>query len=159
MASGVLNVLSDFSILILPTQRVWRLQISNEKKRYITGVFSLGLLACVASILRLICSICLLDEIMGTAAFQLLEDRAGLSRYGIASRAILSYPILFGTYKMLIRRHLSIAELSLGIIVSCLPILPRFFKQAFIGKLSPTFKLRPLLFSKNSDTGMLWSTA
>ena len=43
-ASGVFNVISDFTILVLPLPSVWRLQMSIRKKLSTTAVFAVGIL-------------------------------------------------------------------------------------------------------------------
>lgn len=54
VTSGIVNLVSDFSILILPFPIIWRLQMPWEKKFWIMVVFGLGFLACITSVLRLI---------------------------------------------------------------------------------------------------------
>ena len=44
MASALLNVLSDFAILVLPISSVWSLQMPKEKKLGVIAVFATGLL-------------------------------------------------------------------------------------------------------------------
>lgn len=51
-ASGVFNVITDFAILILPMSSIWKLQMSLRNKILITGVFAIGFLACLMSIMR-----------------------------------------------------------------------------------------------------------
>lgn len=50
--NGVANLLIDFSILVLPMMMVWRLKLDVRSKITLSGVFLLGTLACVASIVR-----------------------------------------------------------------------------------------------------------
>ncbi|KAF6227534.1 hypothetical protein HO173_012173 [Letharia columbiana] len=50
--NGVANLLIDFSILVLPMMMVWRLNLDTRSKITLSGVFLLGTLACVASIVR-----------------------------------------------------------------------------------------------------------
>ncbi|KAH8667557.1 hypothetical protein BGZ60DRAFT_377124 [Tricladium varicosporioides] len=54
VASGAVNVVSDFVLLVLPIYSVWCLKISTRQKVAISGVFATGLLVCVASIGRMI---------------------------------------------------------------------------------------------------------
>lgn len=44
MATGVFNVISDFSILILPMLPIWRLQMPLKRKIMMIGVFATGIL-------------------------------------------------------------------------------------------------------------------
>ena len=102
-SSGVLNVISDFSIFILPMHLIWRLQMSWTKKWRIFAVFTVGLFGCVAAIMRLIYSIQLISfSDVTDPNQQLVTDKKGLWGF---------------------------AEISLGIIAGCMPVLPRFFKQ------------------------------
>lgn len=78
VASGIMNVISDFSILILPLPIIWRLQMSWDKKSRVFAVFGVGLFACIASILRLVYSLELTHVPPNTPAYQLDVDRIGL---------------------------------------------------------------------------------
>ena len=44
IAVGVWNVISDFSILILPMVAIWNLQMQNARKIGVAAVFATGLL-------------------------------------------------------------------------------------------------------------------
>ena len=81
VASGILNVLSDFSILILPIPVVWHLHMAGRKKIAVVGVFSVGLFACTASILRLVYSIELLSIPAGSVEALITIDTIGVWRY------------------------------------------------------------------------------
>ena len=81
--SGALNAFSDFSILILPIPVIWRLQMPWAKKSRVIAVFAVGLLACIASIVRLIYSSELKGVSRNTAIYQLGIDRIGLWAYVI----------------------------------------------------------------------------
>ncbi|MCJ1396234.1 hypothetical protein MMC18_009123 [Xylographa bjoerkii] len=122
VASGSLNVLSDFSILILPLPTIWRLQMSKKNKLAVTAVFAIGFFASVTSILRLVYSIDLLRLAADTAASQTDIDTTGLW---------------------------SIAEIAVGIIVGCLPVLPRFFRH-FVPKRSPPLSDSETLLNSSS---------
>ena len=43
-ASGIFNVISDFTILIIPLPSVWKLNMSLRRKMLTTGVFACGFL-------------------------------------------------------------------------------------------------------------------
>ena len=83
VASAVFNVISDFSILILPLPIVWRLQMSWNKKSRVLAVFGMGLFACIASVLRLVYQLELLHISFNSPTYQLDIDRIGLWAYGI----------------------------------------------------------------------------
>ena len=81
VASGIMNVISDFSILLLPLPLIWRLQMSWYKKSRVFAVFGFGLFACIASILRLVYSIELTHVTPNTLTYQLDVDKIGLWAY------------------------------------------------------------------------------
>ena len=120
----------------------------RKKKIHVTGVFSLGLLACITSIIRLIYSIELLRFIPTTVAFQLPEDKIGLLRYFFWSPLILSSKC---SDPSLTRIYFSFAEIALGIVVGCSPILPRFFKQLSLGSSLKTASIKLRLLLPHSD--------
>ncbi|KAL8725079.1 MAG: hypothetical protein Q9181_006549 [Wetmoreana brouardii] len=49
---GVTNLLIDFLILSLPLPTIWRLRLPKRGKVSLSGIFLLGLVTCVASIVR-----------------------------------------------------------------------------------------------------------
>ncbi|RDL40437.1 uncharacterized protein BP5553_00416 [Venustampulla echinocandica] len=53
ITGAVVNIISDFSILILPVHSIWKLQMSRSRKYGVTAIFATGLFACVSSIMRL----------------------------------------------------------------------------------------------------------
>ena len=110
VSSGVINVVSDFAILLLPVHKVWRLQMPWQKKWRILAVFAVGLFGCIAAVLRLVYSI-ELTEFSANASpeQQLVTDKKGLWGF---------------------------AEIALGIIAGCMPVLPRFFHQPLFINLS-----------------------
>jgi len=42
IATGIFNVISDFSILVLPMITIWKLQMPQKKKAMIMVVFAVG---------------------------------------------------------------------------------------------------------------------
>ena len=80
-------VISDFSILLLPFPVIWGLQMPWKKKSRIIAVFGVGLLACIASVLRLVYQIELTHVPPNTPVYQLDIDRIGLWAYA------LHYPV------------------------------------------------------------------
>ena len=83
VATSVINIVSDFSILILPLPLIWRLQMSRAKKARVTAVFGVGLSACIASVIRLFYSSELIHILPIDAAYQVNVDRDGLCAYAI----------------------------------------------------------------------------
>ena len=110
VSSGVINVISDFAILLLPLRRIWQLQMRWTKKWRFLAVFAVGFFGCIAAVLRLVYSI-QLTEFSANASpeQQLVTDKKGLWGF---------------------------AEIALGIIAGCMPVLPRFFKQSLFTNLS-----------------------
>ncbi|KAI1384257.1 uncharacterized protein F4822DRAFT_64765 [Hypoxylon trugodes] len=53
ICSGVINLISDVIILILPIKTIWNLQLSKKKKMSISVVFAIGFFCCVAAVVRL----------------------------------------------------------------------------------------------------------
>ena len=112
ISTAAINVVSDFVILVLPFHRIWNLQMHWKRKSKILAVFTIGLLACLSSVVRLVYSV-QLSQVSNTDAAspaqQLATDKDGLWGF---------------------------AEIALGIIAGCTPIIPRFFKQPLFVKLS-----------------------
>ncbi|KAI9675382.1 MAG: hypothetical protein M1817_001286 [Caeruleum heppii] len=52
MIEGIINIFTDFVILLLPMPLVWKLHITKKQKIALVGVFLLGGFTCVASIIR-----------------------------------------------------------------------------------------------------------
>ena len=83
-----------------------------NRKSKILAVFTVGFLACVSSVVRLVYSVQLSqvsDTDAASPAEQLATDKDGLWGF---------------------------AEIALGIIAGCMPIIPRFFKQPIFASLS-----------------------
>ncbi|KAI4221464.1 MAG: hypothetical protein L6R36_006888 [Xanthoria steineri] len=57
LVTGSWNIVSDFSILILPIVPIWKLQMSPRKKLGIYAVFSTGVFACITSVIRLVSNV------------------------------------------------------------------------------------------------------
>ncbi|RAL07950.1 uncharacterized protein BO97DRAFT_462254 [Aspergillus homomorphus CBS 101889] len=53
LAAGILNMLNDFIILIIPFPRIVKLQMSVQKKVAISGIMAVGIFVCIASIVRI----------------------------------------------------------------------------------------------------------
>ncbi|KAF5026367.1 hypothetical protein F66182_1575 [Fusarium sp. NRRL 66182] len=51
--NGVINIVSDFAIIIIPLPVVWKLNLARSQKILLSGVFGLGLFTIAVSILRL----------------------------------------------------------------------------------------------------------
>ncbi|CAD6569435.1 MAG: hypothetical protein ASARMPREDX12_002446 [Alectoria sarmentosa] len=51
--SGIINVITDFILLGLPMPLVWKIKTSRANRWKLSGIFTLGLSACVVSIVRL----------------------------------------------------------------------------------------------------------
>ncbi|KAJ5674916.1 uncharacterized protein N7477_004850, partial [Penicillium maclennaniae] len=51
--AGTLNLITDLMVMALPIPHIWKLQLSLSKKIALCGVFSVGLLVSIISIIRL----------------------------------------------------------------------------------------------------------
>ncbi|KAK0634285.1 hypothetical protein B0T17DRAFT_1739 [Bombardia bombarda] len=54
LVAGITNLVIDSFIVVLPMPMLWRLQIAKRKKIVIAGMFSLGAVICLLSLLRVI---------------------------------------------------------------------------------------------------------
>ena len=52
--TAAINVFSDFSILLLPMISIWQLQMPVRRKGKVSAIFSLGFIACAASVVHLV---------------------------------------------------------------------------------------------------------
>ncbi|KAF2625595.1 hypothetical protein BU25DRAFT_473707 [Macroventuria anomochaeta] len=53
LSQGVFNMASDVVILFLPTLSLWQLNVPLARKMFITLLFATGLVACIASVMRI----------------------------------------------------------------------------------------------------------
>ncbi|KAF8849938.1 hypothetical protein BDZ45DRAFT_697162 [Acephala macrosclerotiorum] len=61
-SASALSVFTDMWTLVLPLPTVWALQIPTRKKMVLTFLFSLGMFACIAGIIRMVYLITLLTS-------------------------------------------------------------------------------------------------
>ncbi|KAF2110496.1 hypothetical protein BDV96DRAFT_528100, partial [Lophiotrema nucula] len=54
IGAGVLNIVSDYIMLVLPMFWIARLQMDNKRKLTAGAIFVIGFLACAASVIRLV---------------------------------------------------------------------------------------------------------
>ncbi|KAI4277218.1 MAG: hypothetical protein LQ337_001932 [Flavoplaca oasis] len=52
--SGSINTFTDFALLAMPIPILWRLRTGKPQKLLLTGIFTVGLIVCVVSIVRLV---------------------------------------------------------------------------------------------------------
>ncbi|KAI0905015.1 hypothetical protein F4823DRAFT_567155 [Ustulina deusta] len=57
ITSAAIHFASDIIILVLPQKIIWSLQMSLKKKLGVSFIFSLGILACLSAVLRLVSTI------------------------------------------------------------------------------------------------------
>ncbi|KAI0521453.1 hypothetical protein F5B22DRAFT_573897 [Xylaria bambusicola] len=57
VTSSAINLLIDISILILPQRIIWKLHMSSRRKLGVAAIFAVGLLGCVAAVVRMVVSI------------------------------------------------------------------------------------------------------
>lgn len=124
MAIGSLNVVSDFVIFILPMPLIWAMNLNANKRLEVMGIFGIASLACIASIVRL-CYIVQLQYVPeGQVKYQLHVIRIGIWRY---VQNLKRKPADCPEIKS--NQIASNAELAIGVIVGCLPSLPKFFRH------------------------------
>ncbi|KNG88687.1 hypothetical protein ANOM_003110 [Aspergillus nomiae NRRL 13137] len=97
--ASLLNAASDLIILILPQTRIWRLQMPLSRKVAVSAVFLFGVIACVSSIVKL------------AFAVSLMQNKENVSYYSW----------LEGVWPQ--------PEIASGIVVACLPVLPKLFNS------------------------------
>ncbi|KAM0077231.1 hypothetical protein ACKRZS_010695 [Fusarium odoratissimum] len=51
--SGIVHIVTDFAIIVMPLPIVWKLQLPRSQKIYLTGIFGLGSLTLAIAILRM----------------------------------------------------------------------------------------------------------
>lgn len=100
IVAAIINVISDFTILILPIASVWGLQMGRRQKLGASAVFAAGIFGCVSSIMRLIITVQNSNEDDLTYAW-------------------------FGEFLW------TSAEITSGIICSCVPALPAFVRHFY----------------------------
>ncbi|KAH8655543.1 hypothetical protein BX600DRAFT_372284, partial [Xylariales sp. PMI_506] len=52
-SSGILSIFEDIAILLLPIRQVWRLNVDRRQRLTLLAIFSIGLFACLTSIIRM----------------------------------------------------------------------------------------------------------
>ncbi|KAF2662147.1 hypothetical protein K491DRAFT_585708, partial [Lophiostoma macrostomum CBS 122681] len=100
IAQGSFNMGSDIVILLLPTKSLWELQVPRGRKIVITLLFATGLVACVASVMR----------IVYTTKIENIYTSADVSHNGL----------FIGLWTE--------AEVALGFVVACSLCLPRLIQ-------------------------------
>ncbi|ORY11130.1 hypothetical protein BCR34DRAFT_333400 [Clohesyomyces aquaticus] len=110
VSSGIFNMVSDVVILLLPTSSLWKLRVPIGKKIAVTSLFGTGLLACGASVMRIVFTIKIAPKL----------SEADVSQNGL----------WIGLW--------SEAEIALGFIVACALTLPKLIK-AKSGQISAAF--------------------
>ncbi|KAL8952410.1 MAG: hypothetical protein Q9222_001687 [Ikaeria aurantiellina] len=61
IVSASTNTITDFAVFLLPLFAIWELQLPWERKLGVSTVFTVGLFACIASIMRLVTSVPLIS--------------------------------------------------------------------------------------------------
>ncbi|PWY90565.1 hypothetical protein BO94DRAFT_30427 [Aspergillus sclerotioniger CBS 115572] len=97
--AGVVNCISDLTIVILPQTRIWRLHVALDRRIAVGTVFLFGVTACVSAVVRVVYTVLLLN----------------------ATNNISYYSYLAGIW--------TLPELACGIIAGCLPSMPKFLRS------------------------------
>ncbi|KAK6533811.1 hypothetical protein TWF694_002740 [Orbilia ellipsospora] len=100
IAGGVLIVVTDVMVLLLPIPIIWKLKLPVRSRLGVIGIFSLGLFACIASINRII----LASEVTGSNDGDVTYTNA-INGSGVWS----------------------LLEVNIGIIASCVPAIKALF--------------------------------
>lgn len=123
LADGIINIVMDLTMILLPMPMVWQLQMSQQRKIALTIVFALGILYVVSSdgsrsiVLTTSDRVCAITIIRVIIAIQFnINDLT----YDIAKVSIVTD-----------------LETCMGIIVACLPMFPPTFKRILRGKEKP----------------------
>ena len=120
LADGIINLVIDLPIIILPMPMVWQLQMSQQRKLALTVVFALGILYVMRSgqshstIPMTGDRVCTITVVRLYFAFKFNIDDV---TYDIAKVVIVTD-----------------LENCMGIIVACLPMFPPTFKRILHGK-------------------------
>ena len=145
MASGAFNAVSDISILILPMPCLWKLQMPLKKKLVTIGIFATGFLWVVLwpTPLHYL-------EFYGSSPFNHLAFLYITNTFlfpqlrswycDTCSACVTSILRTYYTWKVVKNPDISyniivmglwtLAEIATGIIVSCLPVFPKFVRHA-----------------------------
>ncbi|KAI0197723.1 hypothetical protein F4808DRAFT_463428 [Astrocystis sublimbata] len=113
LASGVFNVISDIVILLSPQKVIWKLNMRVRLKAGISIIFGIGVFGCAIATIRLV----------ETVKYSYSTDYSG-------------FPALSGTLLC------SAAELTAGILVICVPSLPKAYASLKSGELKRKFSSR-----------------
>ncbi|KAH7401562.1 hypothetical protein BKA66DRAFT_109943 [Pyrenochaeta sp. MPI-SDFR-AT-0127] len=100
LSQGAFNMVSDIIVLLLPVSSLWQLRVPLAKKVFITMLFCTGLLACIASAMRIVFT---------------------MRITAVISQADVSYNGLFIALW-------TEAEVSLGFMVACSLCFPRLIQ-------------------------------
>ncbi|PVI02226.1 hypothetical protein DM02DRAFT_589804 [Periconia macrospinosa] len=100
LSTAIFNIASDVAILMLPVHTVWNLRIPRKKKIAICFLFGTGSLACVASTMRAVYTMRIIEG----------GEKADVS-YNSLRTALWSY-----------------TESTLGVIVACIISFPKLWK-------------------------------
>ena len=98
ICASVINVISDFMIIVIPVYGIWGLQMPTRRKLKISAIFFVGGLAVISSLVRL--------------GYQV----------AVAKKKNQSIAIM-------ILSLLNLTEQFIGVVVSCMPIFPAFYRH------------------------------
>ncbi|MCJ1463343.1 hypothetical protein MMC07_001950 [Pseudocyphellaria aurata] len=116
LVAASVNVVSDFTLLILPVASVWNLQMGRKQKLGVSLVFAAGIFGCVSSVMRLII----------TVQNSNVEDRTFAWFGEFLWTCVLSSELMWAT--LIDTRS---AEITSGIVCSCFPVLPSFIRHFY----------------------------
>ena len=134
-----------FLYLDSPNPNHVRLQLQPKRSLAFMTVFRVGLFACIVSVVRLTYSI-LLHVPTSSGDYLVNELKIGLWRHWRSAPPILHVCSL----------RFSFAEMATGIIVGCLPILPKFFQQCSERPAPSSSKIKASSTKVNDRPSLSW---
>lgn len=139
-ATGIINVISDFTILILPVPGLWKLHLPLKRKLGLIAVFATGFLYVSNTMLKAF--IHSTEVLRSRAIITPHLNHIAVWNYRlthISSACITSVARVLNTWKFTSSSDISYnitglglwiwAELATGIVISCVPVLPKFIQH------------------------------
>ncbi|RAL11811.1 uncharacterized protein BO97DRAFT_346220 [Aspergillus homomorphus CBS 101889] len=110
------DLITDLMIFLLPLPIIWRLQMRTGQKLALTGVFCVGFMAVIASVVRL-------------AIYLIVYDIGYDARYDLNQTVTTML-------------WWSMIEAALGLLASCLPVIRSLFNESSLDELTACLRAR-----------------
>ncbi|KAF2013081.1 hypothetical protein BU24DRAFT_264076 [Aaosphaeria arxii CBS 175.79] len=149
ISTGVLIASADLMLLVLPMPVLWSLRVSTKEKLLLCGLFALGLLALLASIIR----ITVLGQVVSSVDFTCKDFPAFLSILLMHDKVLTQVNVDVMVNALV----WSLVEVNIGIICACIPTIKPLFNrnakiQSTIAVDSDNSRTRSKTRSKRSET-------